>query len=162
MKIVLNQGYEAIVDDRDYEELSKYKWHIRTCCGFLHYAVRSFRVHGASKTEAMHRRILHVPKGLEVDHINGDGLDNRRANLRLCSRQQNAFNGHKRANASGFKGVVWHKGAGRWRAKIMKNHTTVHLGYFNFPEDAGRAYDRAARELFGEFARVNFPNEVSK
>ncbi len=106
----------------------------------------------------MHRLITRAPKGKVVDHENGDGLDNRRANLRVCDHRQNRRN-HQRprkGGASRFHGVGWWKRDQKWRAKISVDGRTIHLGYFADEEDAARAYDQAAREHFGEYASTNF------
>jgi hypothetical protein len=96
-----------------------------------------------------------------VDHWNRDTLDDRRSNLRICLRGQNNTNSRKRSRPAGtssrFKGVSWRKQKGRWVAKIRKNDSHYFLGYFDSEEDAARAYDAAARRIFGEFARTNFP-----
>lgn len=106
----------------------------------------------------MHREILQPGPGFEVDHVNGDGLDNRRANLRECVRtQNNANHGLGRLNASGFKGVSWDAANRRWRTSISAAGVTRNLGRYDRPEDAARAYDRAAVATFGDFARLNFP-----
>jgi len=105
----------------------------------------------------MHRVILDAPMNMLVDHINGNGLDNRRENLRICTNTENLRNrGKDRDNTSGYKGVVIKKGEKKFRAQIRVNQKTIHLGSFSTPEEAARAYDDAAREYFGEFAWTNF------
>lgn len=106
----------------------------------------------------MHRYLLDAQDGAQVDHINGDTLDNRRSNLRLATPSQNQGNRAKQAHAtSKFKGVSWHKKAGKWRATISVNRKQIHLGFYTQQEHAALAYDEAARHHFGEFARPNFP-----
>jgi len=92
-----------------------------------------------------------------VDHKDGNGLNNRKANLRLCTNSQNQANrnGTQRNNTSGFNGVTWSKHDKKWRAKIMLNKKRVHLGGYYTAAEAANAYDKAAIKLFGEFARVN-------
>ena len=95
---------------------------------------------------------------MKIDHIDGDGLNNRRANLRHCTNQENCRNqGLARNNRSGFKGVSWYPNSGKWVATIWDGKRKVFLGYYADPVEAARAYDAKARELFGEFARPNFP-----
>lgn len=104
----------------------------------------------------MHRLIVGAVKGEIVDHVNGNTLDNRRENLRKCSKSQNAQNSKRhRDGVSGFKGVSFHRRSKTWRARIRNDGREVCLGYFHSPVDAARAYDRAAFEMFGEFAKVN-------
>ena len=98
-----------------------------------------------------------IPAGLEIDHKNGQRHDNRISNLRLATHRQNMANSRSRQNnTSGFKGVSLFKPTGRWMAYIVVNYKRIYLGYFSHAEDAARAYDDAAREHFGEFARTNF------
>jgi hypothetical protein len=105
----------------------------------------------------MHRLIVDAPHGVLVDHRDGDGLNNTRANLRLCSNAENMRNsGRKRTNTSGFKGVIHHKKTGKWVARITVNDQEKHLGLFPTREAAARAYDDAARRLHGAFALTNF------
>lgn len=100
-----------------------------------------------------------VPEGMEIDHINGDGSDNRLCNLRLATRSENCMNrGSQKNKSSVFRGVNWHKKQSKWIACIKPHgHTSIHLGTFETEEDAARAYDEAARKHYGEFARLNFP-----
>lgn len=97
-----------------------------------------------------------------VDHINGNGLDNRRANLRLASHAQNHANSQKRkGKSSPYKGVSWSRSGAKWMATIRSAGKTTYLGVFTNPIEAAKAYDRAASEIYGEFARVNFTQERS-
>ena len=107
----------------------------------------------------MHRAILNAPKGLLVDHIDGNGLNNRKSNLRLCTFAQNAHNSRPRRNSSSrYKGVCWHKLKKKWTVSIYKGGKRTYLGYYDDEIEAALAYDRKAEELFGEFAYLNFPN----
>ena len=157
-KIPLTQGKFAIVDPDDYPRLSKYKWRIcKTKGKNVLYAERSIRrPNGKYSRLLMHRQIIHVPEGYVIDHINGSGLDNRKANLRPATVAQNAWNSKKRNPRSGYKGVCFAKDKGLWRAAIVCNRKRIHLGYFKNKTDAAKAYDKAARKFHGEFASVNF------
>jgi hypothetical protein len=150
--ILLTDGIYAYVSACDYEEISKYNW--RLVGGG--YAGRK----EGNKTVLMHRQIMKPPRGKVIDHIHGNRLDNSRENMRICSRRENSHNKAKhRGSASRFKGVYYNKRRGRWYAAIYFDGRMHHLGYFDDEIKAARAYDRAAVEQFGEFARLNFPEE---
>jgi hypothetical protein len=158
-KIQLTQGQFALVDDEDYERLSKVRWH----AWWTHhtqsfYARRnSPRVNGKRHLILMHREIMGEPDGVVVDHVNHNTLDNRRENLRACSHSENNHNQRKRCdNSSGFKGVSWNKRQKKWRAYIKINGKQQHLGYYTSEIEAAAAYDAAAAELHGDFALTNF------
>ena len=109
----------------------------------------------------MHREIINAPAGMQIDHINGNGLDNRKANLRLCNNAQNQQNRRKRSRATSlFKGVGWHDN--RWRARITVNGKQIEIGRFKSEFLAAEAYDQKAIELFSEFANLNFPSQKQK
>ncbi len=159
-KIPLTQGNFAIVDVEDYEILSEYKW-FAVRYGRTFYAVRNEKLPGRKRnTVKMHRQIMSLPQGLFVDHINRNGLDNRRANLRAVSLQQNNFNKQKQSGeyTSKYKGVMLWKRTGKWQTCITYKGKHITLGYFDDEESAARAYDTKARELFGKFAYLNFPS----
>lgn len=106
----------------------------------------------------MHRVILNTPPGMDTDHINGDGCDNRRCNLRICTRSQNMANGGKykiKDSTSPYRGVCWHKAIGKWRVQIKVNGRRIALGYFDDERKAAAAYNAAALEHFEEFAKPN-------
>lgn len=157
-EIQLNKGYVAIVDDEDYEELSKYKWAV--CYGrHTNYATRSKNVNNESNR--MHRIITNCQDGFCVDHINHNGLDNRKENLRICTYSQNSMNTHKtKENKYGYKGVCFIGGKENrtkpYAAQLRYGKKRYYLGQFTTPEEAARAYDQKAKELFGEYACLNF------
>jgi len=161
-EIELTQCEVALVDDADHEWLSQHKWYVNNTGTYL-YAARTIWDPATKKKRRlyMHRAILDAPAHLQADHINHNGLDNRRANLRLCTMAQNQANSRKRRRhtSSRFKGVSWHKATRNWRAaiKIGQHHKT--LGYFEDEVEAARAYDVRAQEAFGEFAKLNFALE---
>jgi hypothetical protein len=107
----------------------------------------------------LHRYILGITnKNIDIDHINGDKLDNRKCNLRIATASENAVNSKMRVNnTSGYKGVFWHKHSGKWMASITKNKKHIYLGLFESKHEAVKAYDTKAIELFGEFATPNMP-----
>lgn len=147
-EILLTQGKVTLVDDSDYEELSRFKWYYDRG-----YAGRSTYTNGNQKKILMHRQILNAPLGLEVDHADGNKLNNQRSNIRICTRSQNAMNMPRQANnTSGFKGVHFDKHANKFRAMIRINTKNKHIGHFKNVEDAAIAYNDAAKKYHGEFA----------
>ncbi len=151
--IPLSQNEFAIVDTEDLRLLDEHKWSLSKTTR-VNYAKRL----AGKKSVYMHRVIMNAPAGMQIDHINGNGLDNRRVNLRLCNNRQNQQNARKRKNtASQFKGVDWH--GKRWRARIRVNGKQIGIGRFKSEFLAAEAYDQKAVELFGEFARLNFPSQ---
>lgn len=155
--IDLGHGFFTIVDDDDFEFLSKYKWHSIKAGRSPRYAVTSGRKSNGRKGSIYMQRLLLGDGDYVSDHINGDGLDNRRSNLRKATHHQNAWNSKKKKNGttSQYKGVGWVKKDGAFRARIRTNLHEVSLGYFDNEVDAARAYNRAAKQLFGEFAKLN-------
>jgi hypothetical protein len=148
--IQLTKGKVAIVDDCDYEYLSQWKWLYSDG-----YAERKIRINEKSKHIRMHQYILFAPDGMEVDHKNRSRLDNRRDNLRICTHSQNEANRSIFPNnISGKKGVSWDKVNKKWRAVIEYNYKYIHIGRYKDINDASEAYNRKAKELFGEFAYV--------
>ena len=160
-EITLSQGFLVLVDDEDYERVvAAGSWHLKLHDKWAYAQHNVRRPEGGWRTEGLHIFLTGLPL---VDHINGNGLDNTRANLRPATRAQNSANAAlRRDSTSGFKGV--HRNGPRglpWRAQIVKAGKKHHLGLFESAEIAARAYDVAARELFGEYARLNFPMEQS-
>ena len=149
-KVRLAGGQVATVDEQDIERVLMVKWHLSKR-GLVQGSVPG----GKGKKCYLHRFILSAPSHLQVDHINGDRLDNRRENLRLCTDGQNKRNIGKRSNnTSGYKGVTTHNG--RYRATIVFHYRQVCCGHYrDTAREAARDYDYVARQLHGEFARLN-------
>lgn len=158
--IQLTQGKQTLVDDEDFEYLNQWKWAYEKR---YNRAVRSVYIKGSGRknqkndTWLMHRLIMNVPANKYIDHINGNTLDNRKQNLRICTHAQNMLNKKQVAtnNTSGFKGVSWNKHAGRWMSKINIHRKQLYIGLFDTKEEAALAYNKMALKLHGEFANVN-------
>lgn len=160
-EIPLSRGLVAIVDDEDFEYLSQWKWHLfRTKDG--DYATRNIRLNSKRTKIRMHTQLMTPPDGLVVDHRNGDGLDNRRSNLRVCTLTENNCN-RRGSGASKYLGVSYKSRQGKYTAQIYQHGKgkQIHLGSFLNEIDAARAYDRIAPSIHGEFARLNFPQEAA-
>lgn len=157
-KIPLTQGQFALVDDEDYDWLNQWKW-------YAYKSRNTFYVECCQRGRRvkMHRMILGLKygDGKQIDHKDGNGLNNQRHNLRVCNYSQNNFNKgpQKRITSSRFKGVHWHKRDKIWITRIQYNNKEIHIGQYKNEIKAGKAYDRKAKELFGEFARPNFPEK---
>jgi hypothetical protein len=148
--IELTKGHYAIIDDEDYPLVSQYKWHFSMGYALSQKDKERFR---------MHRLITNAPDGMEVDHINGNRLDNRKDNLRICTRMENAWNVPKQHPTNTYKGVTISRKSGRWRAQINYNNGNIALGTYDTDLIAAVAYDHACREYFGEYAKPNFPED---
>lgn len=150
----------TLVSASDYEELNRHKWNpLERKDGRL-YVMRNIRVDGKRKTLYMHIAIIGIVDGKEIDHRNGNGLDNQRHNLRHCTHAENLTNrGVTRDNTSGFKGVSWNKGDRLWRSQMSINGKKTYLGSFFCIIKAAKAYDEAAIKYHGEFANLNFRTE---
>ena len=154
--IHLTQGKISLVSDDDFDTVMAHKWHAVNFHGHW-YAMTNVRADGRQKGLLMHRVLLNPPPSYDIDHINGDGLDNQRDNLRLATRSQNLANSCRHNDSSSpWKGVYWDKGAGKWRAHIRINGKKKCIGNFTTAEDAAKAYDAEAIRLFGDFAKPNF------
>lgn len=147
-----NRGF-AIVDDEDFDFLSKYKWKINP----RGYIYRNFyKGNGHSTSVLMHRKIMSAPKGMEIDHINNDKLDNRKSNLRLCTVDENSRNRKlTKRNTHGYKGVKYDKRRKNWSAQISHKYKKYHLGTFTTVIEAAKAYNEGAKKYHGEFASLN-------
>lgn len=157
--IPLADGRFTIVDDEDADLASSYSWWANnrpnTTYACAHVPGSGRR---GQKSISLHRLLLDAPPGIQVDHIDHDGLNNRRSNLRLATNAQNQANRRKKPGAaSRFRGVSWHKASGSWQACIRRDGRQCHLGHFKDETDAARAYDAAARSVFGDFALLNNP-----
>ena len=146
-KIKLTKGYQAIVDNEDFDWLNKWKW----CAKVGHWGVYAIRRPWNKESKDynwvyMHREVNKTPKGLFTDHINGNGLDNRKSNLRTVTTQQNAFNTKKyRTNTSGYRGIYYDDSRGKYRVRIGADYKTVHLGSFKLLKDAIKARKEAEK-----------------
>jgi hypothetical protein len=144
--VLTKEGARVLIDAADAPMVSRYTWHLDRDG----YAVRS-----SNGTKAMHLDIVGRSSGLVVDHINGNRLDNRRANLRTTGHAGNSAN-RRPTGSSGFKGVTLHR-TGKWQAQIKVGGKPEYLGLFDDPRAAASAYDAAALRAWGSFAWLNFP-----
>lgn len=142
------------MDDEDYELVIRYKWRAKK---ESHTTYAMTTVPGTRRATIKMHQVITGVNG--VDHWNSDGLDNRRSNLRVATISQNAMNKRRceRPTVSGYKGVAWRHDRSCWFARIYLDGKQMYIGRYDTPEAAARAYDQRARELFGEFARLNFP-----
>lgn len=159
-EILLTQNKVALVDDEDYEYLNQWHWHLTG----ISYAARGTFKKGIAKTVRMHNAIMNPPEGMVVDHIDHNGLNNQRSNLRICSRKENRRNQRGFFNSKSiYKGVAFgidrrNKNEYTYiKAKIRFDGKVINLGNFKTEKDAAIAYDKAAMEHYGEFACLNFP-----
>lgn len=155
-QIPLTRGQVALVNDDDYAWLTQYHWH----CTSTGYAAARIKQNGKRRYIYMHRLLLDAQPGQFVDHIDGNRLNNTRDNLRFVTRLQNGWNRQRQSNMSGYKGVSWHDHHGKWQARIQHDGRQFFLGYFDDPVEAALAYDQAAEQHFGPFARKNFPSSA--
>ena len=161
--IPLTQGYAALVDDEDYEKVTQFQWQAKVDrrkdgtvkCVYAKRGIWRPELK-QNETQKLHRFIMGVTDSdVKVDHIDHNGLNCQRNNLRVATGTQNNYNSTKRRNTSStFKGVYWHEKAGKWQACAQREY----LGLFTDEIEAARAYDVVAKQLFGEFANLNFPS----
>jgi len=152
--ITLTQGYVAIIDATDVPLVEGKNWWALVVRNTV-YAVRGDRAGGKWRSIRLHRVIMDAPDGMQVDHISGDGLDCRRANMRWATRAQNNHNQRlSRNNTSGFKGVCWHNSRQKWCAHIKIDGKQIYLGLFTSPESAHAAYSEASARLHGDYGRL--------
>jgi len=155
-QIKLTQGKYTLVDDDLYGWLNRWKWYALKG-NSTYYARRNVCKDGKRETIRMHRLILGARTGEIVDHQNLNGLDNRRCNIRLCTKAQNKQNSRPvKKSKSRYKGVTWHKNLNKWMASIMLYYRSIHIGYYKTEVEAAKAYDAKAKKLFGEYAYLNF------
>lgn len=159
IKIPLRDEYETLIDDEDFNLVNQRKWylHIDKTGPNLFYVLSS----PGGQTMSMHRLIMGCAKGdgKQIDHIDGNGLNNQKNNLRFCTGSQNCMNRTYANNTSQYKGVTWKKANQKWCAQIMMGGRKKHIGLYEKKEDAAKAYDQMAFQIFGKFARLNFDHE---
>ena len=163
-RIHLGDGVYTLVDIDVFYRLSRHKWQFRSGRNRKLYAVRNVQTtNGLTKQLSLHREIADPPEGLIVDHLNGNSLDNRIANLRPATYSQNAQNVPKKKNTSSrFIGVCFHKSKKKYEAYITFERKRRNLGHYEIETDAAKAYDAAAIKYFGKFAKLNFPKEIER
>ena len=145
----------TLIDDEDFNLVNAHCWY-RDSHG---YARHNYSFNGKSRYILLHRFLMNTPKDMETDHINGNRLDNRKNNLRVCTTSENQRNScnKRKNNTSGFKGVHRDKDRKKWRVTIYVKKKCIYCGSFDKLDDAAKAYDKKAKELFGEFAKLNYP-----
>lgn len=155
MEIKTRKGQTILIDDEDFENLSKFKWCIKNNGDGNLYAVANIN----KKQKAMHRYLLNITDSKQhVDHINGNSLDNRKTNLRICINAENRRNAKKnKRNTSGYKGVRTRKNIDKYAAYVHYEGKFYHLGYYDTAIEAAKVRDAKAKELHGKFAKLNFP-----
>lgn len=155
-RIPLTHGKKALIDDADFALVTQSRWYAFYSKSGGWYAARGPQRNNGERF--LHRVLMGVPRGVKIDHKDGDGLNCRRSNMRVATQSQNGFNRKlQRNNKSGFRGV--YRARGKWRAQIKVNGKITALGYHETPEQAARAYDAKVLEVAGEFARLNFPRK---
>lgn len=152
--VPLSKGEGAIiVDDDDYEAVARYRWRL-----VKGYPARTWKEEGRTRAEYLHQMLMGRRDGYQIDHRNQNPLDNRRANLRWATASENCANRGCPTGSSKYRGVAWHGASGKWLASLKHQRKQHYLGVYETEEAAARAYDKKAKDLFGEFARLNFPD----
>lgn len=151
MKFSIAKGKTTIIDAEDYDKVSKHRWNYNNGA-----VMANIDLEGKRTTLKLHRYVLGLKKGDPiVDHKNNNPLDNRKSNLRICTHAENLRNRGKAANnKSGYKGVSWAVHAGKWQASICKNYKSYHLGLFEDPKEAHKAYIKASKTLHEEYSHI--------
>lgn len=165
-KIYLTQGQFTLVDDEDFDRINKFRW-----CAHKGRTGKYYAEGGVGLTKRyMHKMIMNTPDGMVTDHIDGNGLNNQKSNLRVCTRSQNSMNKKGHGKTSIYKGVHFNTYArknrtgqvilnyGYWKGSIVCDRKHIHLGTFKTEIEAAKAYDEAAKKYHGEFAVLNFPS----
>lgn len=156
----LNKGYFTKIDSEDLPRVSEHKWRVTTVDKYN--KPRAVSSLNGRKILLLSRFIMNAPDGKVVDHVNGDTLDDRKSNLRVCSQRENLFNRKlNKNNHSGYKGVFWSGKHNKWLSQLQTNHKVYYLGLYSDKVKAAEAYDRKAIEFFGEYAKTNFPKTVN-
>lgn len=156
-RVPLSSGKSALVDDAYFPSISRFKWTAQKGRAGTYYAYRFDYSGGKRRKIYMHRELYGVAEGERVDHVDGDGLNNRMSNLRLCTNVENMRNMRRGRGRSKYKGVSWYERDKRWRSYIVVDAKQIHLGYFDDEMEAAEAYDAAAKDYFGVFAKINMP-----
>jgi hypothetical protein len=147
------KDYDVLVSECDFERVNQHNWYKNVIKGVPYFAYKTPKPE--HKNILLHRFLVDCPTGKCVDHINGNTLDNRRENLRICTQAENRYNSRKsKSNTSGYKGVSYSNYAKKWRSQIKRNNKIIHLGYFETPEKAYEAYVAASKKYHGEFGRI--------
>ena len=157
-KLKLTNGKYTLIDSEVHKSISAFSWN----CSRNGYACRTAKIGNKWTRVYMHRELARTPKGMSTDHINGNRLDNRKKNLRVCTHSENCKNrGNRIDNKTGYKGVFPY-GNGRFRVKIKLDGKMLHVGLYDTADEAARAYNRKAKELFGKYARLNEVKRLGK
>ena len=158
-RIKLTQGKYSLVDNEDFDRINSFRWHYHQYRD-TGYAARGKSIDRKERVIWLHYEVLNLKYPYkykyQIDHKNGNKLDNQKRNLRFCTKEQNASNCRRyKNNKSGYKGVYWFKYNRKWSCQIQKNKIRFFLGYFDNEIDAAKVYNQAAKKYFGEFARLN-------
>jgi hypothetical protein len=146
-------GYDVLIDDEDFEKVTSIDWHLLSGRGKVYFRKSKYLGQNKRKTILLHRFITNAPADKQIDHVNGNTLDNRKSNLRLCTVAENTRN-CKKKKKTGYKGVFFRKDRGKFTAQIRENYHIHFLGYFNAPEEAYEAYCEASKKYHKEFGRI--------